>query len=130
MKVAAFDTKVTSMIEIPRLSPAAALLFIALGCAGCAAGGPVHGVAKVTGFATDAPQAADFVEATRPEQLAYKPVGVKPPDRGHAPLSAEEIESLKTGLDGRRQRNESEAAVARQLGSTPMAQPPVIPPLE
>lgn len=119
------------MLDISRRSPpAVALLLVALGCAGCAADGPVHGVAKATGFATDAPQPADFVEATRREQLDYRPVGVRAPDRGHAPLTAEEIDALKTDLDGRRTRNEREAATARALGNTPMAQPPVIPPLE
>ncbi|MGV6871132.1 hypothetical protein ACUSIJ_00340 [Pseudochelatococcus sp. B33] len=119
------------MNDIPRRSSqAAALLFVMLTCAGCAADGPVHGVAKATGFATDTPEAADFVQATRAEQLDYRPVGVKPPDRGHAPLTAEEIDALKADLDQRRARNESEAATARALGNTPMAQPPVIPPLQ
>lgn len=113
-----------------RSSPAIALLLIALACAGCAGGGPVHGVAVASGFATEAPKAADFVESSRAGDLEYKPVGVKPPDRGHAPLNAEEIDALKSGLDQRRVRNESEAATARALGSTPMAQPPVIPPLQ
>lgn len=119
------------MIDILHPSPRAAVLLLAvLGLGGCAAGGPVHGVAKVTGFATDAPEAAEFVQTSRAGQLDYRPVGVKPPDRGHAPLKEGEIAALKAELDTKRARNESEAATARALGSTPMAQPPVIPPLQ
>lgn len=119
------------MIHIPRRSSqAAALLLVLLSCAGCASGGAVHNVAKATGFATDAPESADFVKATRTEQLNYRPVGVKPPDRAQAPFTTEEIDALKADLDSKRARNESEAATAKALGNTPMVQPPVIPPLD
>ena len=45
-------------------------------------------------------------------------------------LDVDELEKLKGNLDKRRTSNEAEAATARALGNTPMAQPPVIPPLE
>ncbi|MFT0891389.1 hypothetical protein [Pseudochelatococcus sp. G4_1912] len=105
-------------------------LFILLTCAGCAGNSPVRGIAVATGFAAKENPSADFVSQSRAEVLDYKPVGVKPPDRGHAPLSKDELEKLKGNLDKRRTSNEAEAATARALGNTPMAQPPVIPPLE
>ncbi|MGI6245675.1 MAG: hypothetical protein ACOYJQ_07895 [Pseudochelatococcus sp.] len=118
------------MNALRQSTPAAALVFVLGACAGCAGGGPVHGIAVASGFATEGGKAAGFVEESRSETLQYKPVGVKPPDRGHAPLTKEELEALETGLNRRRSQNEADAATARALGDTPMAQPPVIPPLE
>ncbi|MFC0218440.1 hypothetical protein FHS82_002298 [Pseudochelatococcus lubricantis] len=119
------------MMNVLRQStPAAALILVLGACAGCSGNGPVRSVAVASGFATQGAKSADFVEQSRPGALEYKPVGVKPPDRGHAPLNADELRTLETSLDQRRTRNESEAATAKALGNTPMAQPPVIPPLE
>lgn len=118
------------MMHVLRQSmPVAAIFVVISACAGCAGGGPVHGLAVAGGFATETEKSADFVEQSRTESLQYRPVGVKPPDRGHAPLTAEELDALTARLDQNRERNEAEAATARALGSTPMAQPPVVPPL-
>lgn len=116
------------MLDILRKSmPIPAFLLSLLVCAGCASNSPVRGVAVVTGFAAKDTSSADFVAQSRATQLNYKPVGVKPPEREDAPLDKEELEKLKGTLEGRRARNEAEAAAARSLSTTPMAQPPVVP---
>ncbi|MBB3809879.1 hypothetical protein [Pseudochelatococcus contaminans] len=119
------------MIHNPRRQAyAAALLFTALGLAGCSTDGPIGGFAKATGFATETPGAADFVEASRSANEEYRPIGRTPPARDLAPLKDDELDALKANLEKRRANNDQAAAAARALGSTPMAQPPVVAPLE
>lgn len=119
------------MLNILRksMSVSASLLFV-LACTGCASNGPVRGAAVATGFAAKDTSSADFVAQSRAAQLDYKPVGVKPPERDHAPLNKEELDELKGALEVRRASNEAEAAAARSLSKTPMAQPPVVHPVK
>lgn len=99
-------------------------------CAGCAGNSPVRGLATTTGFATDTPEGADFVKQTRPAQLEYRPVGVKPPERAMKPMTEEELKGLEGSLEARRNSNEAQAAAAKALSNTPMAQPPVVEPIQ
>ncbi|ALA16123.1 MULTISPECIES: hypothetical protein [Chelatococcus] len=91
--------------------------------AACTSGGEaVRGVAVATGLRAEAPQSAEFVTQSRPEDLSYMPIGVQPPARAIRPRTADEAERLKQELEARRRANEAAASEAKALSATPGAQ--------
>jgi len=95
-------------------------LLLPLILAACTSGGEaVRDIAVATGLRAEAPQSAEFVAQSRPEDLRYMPIGVQPPARAARPRTADETERLKQELEARRRANEAAAAEARALSATP-----------
>ncbi len=99
-------------------------LTIAALAAGCQ-NGPVRSAAQMTGFATTAPEPADFVKEKRPESIDYIPVGVAAPSRARI-KTPEEVKAAESGLDSLRVSNEARGAAARAAGSTLAPAPPKV----
>jgi hypothetical protein len=62
---------------------------------------------KATGFATDVPQAAGFVQGTRGAATDFIPVGVTPPARTVQPRQAADVEALRQTLESTRQQHDA-----------------------
>jgi len=74
------------------------------------------GVLKSTGFATDVPPAADFVQKSRPGQTDFIPVGVTPPARGVAARKGADLSKLQSELEATRKAHDRLAG--RKEGQT------------
>lgn len=99
-------------------------IFIGAFVSGCAEGAnPVRDIALSTGLATPAKTPPEFVTKTRPSSLEFMPVGVKAPPRPLAMKTLAEVEASKAALDGSRTKNDANASIAKQLGSTPKPEP-------
>jgi hypothetical protein len=61
---------------------------------------PIKSVMKIIGFATDAPQAQDFVVQSRPQKEPdYIPVFQPPPEPARPALKDKDLNALKGDLD-------------------------------
>lgn len=95
--------------------------------AGCASdGGVVKTVAKLPGFAADAPDPKDFVKETRPEDPQFIPVGTKI-TREARKMTPAEFKAIEADLDAQRLKNESAGAEAKAAGATPPPAPLKVP---
>jgi hypothetical protein len=73
--------------------------FLAAACADM----PIfHTPAEVTGFATKPAEGADFVKASRPEQLEFTSVGVEPGHPPDKPRDAAGVKKLQSELEAQR----------------------------
>ncbi len=87
-----------------RTTIGAIALAVAVGSASAAAAqqpdNPIKSVMKLLGFATDPPQAQDFVVKTRPEKEPdYIPIFQPPPEPAKPVLKDKEVNALKGDLD-------------------------------
>ncbi len=73
---------------------------------------PGHTVARATGFATDRPPAADFVEQSRPQDPGYISV-TQPPPAQPKPKTAEELKRVESELQGLRARHGAAAGATQ-----------------
>ena len=76
---------------------------------------PLRAMAVWAGFATNPPEAADFVKASRPQgNLDYLPVGVTPaePTVQAKKLTPAELKALEDELEVSRQKNATAAGVS------------------
>jgi hypothetical protein len=74
------------------------------------------GVLKSTGFATDVPPAADFVQKSRTGQTDFIPVGVTPPARGVTIRKGADLSKLQSELEATRKTHDRLAG--RKEGQT------------
>ncbi len=105
-----------------RLCLAGALCGLAA-CSGDA--NPVRDTLVATGVGAQPKPAPDFVAASRPQTLDYIPVGTAPAKT--AAKSADQVKAAEAAMDKTRTANESQAAAARRLGSTPAPTAPSVP---
>jgi hypothetical protein len=110
------------MPRFPFVGTAGAAPFVVCGClvsvllAGCARPGesnPARDAAVFLGVATNPPSAQPFVvEARKPGQEDYMPVGITPPARKLKTRTPEEVKKLQDELDNALKRNEAAGAIS------------------
>lgn len=104
-----------------------AILVSATALSGCAGEDNVlKSTAKLADFAKTPVESKDFVKASRPEDLAYIPVGTKV-TRENRKLTPAEFKALEADLDASRTKNEAAGAAAKVAGATPPPAPLKIP---
>jgi hypothetical protein len=104
-----------------RLAHGCVVMALGLSLCGCVTAGhdesasaPLKPLAKMAGFATDPPEAADFVKASRPTaDLTYMPVGVTPsgPKMDAKRLTPDELKALQDDLDAARAKNAAASGI-------------------
>jgi hypothetical protein len=77
----------------------------------------VRDAAVATGIGTEPKPAPDFVASTRPTELNYNPVGL--PTAPFVAKTPAQVKAAEAAMDQARTANESQAAEARQLASSP-----------
>ena len=82
--------------------------------------------AKLADFAKTPVESKEFVKASRPENLAYIPVGTKV-TRENRKLTPAEFKALEADLDVTRTKNEAAGAAAKIAGATPPPAPIKLP---
>ncbi len=102
----------------------AAACFLAVAVSACAGDlNPVRDVLVVTGLGEARAPAPEFVEATRPEELRYVPIGTATPPRETPAKTPEEIAAMEEELRQVQGDNEARAASARSLSMAPPPEP-------
>ena len=74
----------------------------ALMLSGCADMPVFHSAATTVGYATTPAEGADFVQASRPKDLDYTPVGVEPSHQAEKPRDAAGVKKLQSELEAQR----------------------------
>jgi len=97
--------------KIRTRSVAAAFAILCL-CAPAAeaqdSGGPLKGVMKLLGFATDVNPPADFVQQSRPAKEGdYIPIFQPPPEPKRPVLNGKQLDAMKGDLDSVEKRHDS-----------------------
>jgi pyruvate/2-oxoglutarate dehydrogenase complex dihydrolipoamide acyltransferase (E2) component len=112
----------TASLQRIAIGGAAVAALLAL-CACAGDTNPVRDLFVATGVGGEPKPAQEFVAKTRPQSLEYVPVGTSAPERARPPKSAEQVKALEAEMDRDRAAMESQAAAARQLGSSPPPRP-------
>jgi hypothetical protein len=73
---------------------------------------------KVTGFATDVPQAAEFVQQTRTGPTDFIPVGVTPPARALPTRKPDDVATMQSSLESTRSQHDAIGGRDPNAGST------------
>ncbi len=117
------DAPMTKLLRILTAGAALAVL------GGCAGNETLKGVAEISGFATTPQESKPFVQASRPEDPAYVPVGrVVTRTAPRKPVA--EFKTLEAELEAKRLSNEAAGSQATALGKVlPPPAPPPTPPL-
>lgn len=87
---------------------------------------PLKSTAQLTGFATTAPEAKDFVKESRRGEQPFIPVGTRV-ERDARRMTSQEFKAIEADLDKIRAKNEQAGAAAKAAGSTPPPAPLKLP---
>jgi len=110
-----------------------AVIFVAFmtgALGGCASDvNPVRDLFVSAGAGPGVVTRPDFVEASRPANVGYMPVGVSAPVRPVPKKTAEEVKKMEAELGATRAAHEARAAEARRLSTSPPPEPPRVAPI-